>query len=211
MRLPSVAQAYKYSLSILIKSWCEIVQYRAQLGGISQEDIEFSLFGKSHHGRQWRRWRDNGQLTEANEFVLVAAEAERLGWIEPDINSMFCDSYLRRYSVPPTDESESDADIMDICEAFEIFCSESKRLVAACNDLAWYAYGPNSDDPSLQVWEEIHQQVSSFIENSFVLDEIETRLLETIEIIEDNEVFKPLKNNIEASLSKLRKIYREKH
>ena len=121
---------------------------------------------------------------------------------------MFCDSYLRRYAVPPTDESESDADIMDICEAFETFSSESKRLVAAYNDLAWYAYGPNSDDPSLQAWEEIHQQVSSFIENSFVFDEIETRLLETIEIIEDNEVFKPLKNNIESSLSKLRKIYR---
>lgn len=208
MRLPSVAQAYKYSLSMLIKSWCEIVQYHAQLGGRTHEDIELSLFGKNHHGRQWRRWRDSGQLTEAKEFLLVAEEAELLGWIEPDINSMFCDSYLRRYSVPPTDESESDADIMDICEAFGTFCSESERLVAAYNDLAWYAYGPSPNDPSIQVWEEIHLQVSTFINDFFVFDEIESRLLEMIEIIEDNKLFNPLKTNIESSLSKLRKICR---
>lgn len=205
MRLPKIAIAYEYSLSLLMKSWCQLVEFNAQSQGYNQSEVETILFGKTYDGRQWRRWRDDGQLTESKEFILVADAAFKKRWIDKDLNSLFCESYKRRYSVRPTEDSECDHDIIEICKYFTEYSEKSSKLKATYENLHWYGFGPHPDDPTLTEWEEIHIRVGEFINKTSIFEEIENKLLEISELIDADKIFNDLTPNVEKILKKLRR------
>lgn len=174
MRLDQLAKANREALRLLLKTWCLLIDTRTKL--LSREKVGYELFTGTSEARQWYRWKVEGQLPPIDELVGATAAAISKGWIDSDISKLIVDAYTQRRSVAPSEDVYSDADLMNVADAINEYPGKSKELVEHYEELCWYAYGPDEDDPSYEEWISHRELINHMINEDNIDERIEIEL-----------------------------------